>query len=465
MPLLNHLQQKPSSEGEGKTDRQSATSKSGAAVGSPRGPQRSVQDLRSRVQAKVLSELKIKDVQPSPELRAAVEELFQRVVVETGVVLSRVERTHLMDEIVNDIIGLGPLEALLQDPDTTDVMVVGPDRVYVERLGRIHRTSLSFESEAHMKRIIDRITTPLGRRVDENSPMVDARLRDGSRVNVVVRPVSLDGPVITIRKFSEIPFTEQDLINFGTGTSDVFEFLRAIVTAQLNVLVSGGSSSGKTTLLNVMSGYVPNDERIVTIENAAELQLRQPHVVRLETRPANLEGKGEMTVRELVINSLRMRPDRIVVGEVRGGEALDLIQAMNTGHDGSLGTLHANTAKDALSRLETMILSAGMQLPVRAIREQVSSAVQLIVHMTRTRDGARHIVQISELAGMEGDTITLDDLFLWEQTAITEEKILGRLSATGIVPRCIQRIEDAGIRLPMSIFEPRGSEAAASSKS
>jgi pilus assembly protein CpaF len=464
MPLLNHLQQKPTSDGENKT--QERPKKSGmAAEGSYRGGgQRSLADVKARVQERVYVELKIKEKGDSPQLHQAIVELAEQVLVESQIVLSRADRAQLIEDLIHDIVGLGPLEPLLDDDATTDVMVVGADKVYVERNGRMERTKLAFDNEDQVKRIIDRIATPMGRHVDEQSPMVDVRMADGSRVNIVVRPVALDGPCITIRKFASTPLTQEDLIRFGTATQEVFEFLRACVIAQLNILVSGGSSSGKTTLLNIMSDFVPADERIVTMENAAELQLRQPHVVRLETRPANVEGKGEMTIRELVINALRMRPDRIVVGEVRGGEALDLIQAMNTGHDGSLGTLHSNSAKDALSRLETMILTAGVSLPVRAIREQMSSAIQMIVHMARTRDGARHIVQISEISGMEGETITLSDLFVWEQTTVTDDKVVGRLKGTGLVPRFMDRIEDAGIKLPMSIFGGRGSESAPTSR-
>lgn len=456
MPLLSHLQQKPTPGGDDKTpDRP----KRGITTEGPvRGGQRAMVDIKARVQERVYSELKIKESGPSPQLHQAIVELAEQVLVEGQIVLSRSDRAQLIEELIHDIVGLGPLEPLMDDEATTDVMVVGADKVYVERNGHIERTKLAFDSEDQVKRIIDRITTPMGRHVDEQSPMVDVRMADGSRVNVVVRPVALDGPCITIRKFASIPLTKEDLIKFGTATEEVFEFLRACVIAQLNILVSGGSSSGKTTLLNIMSDFVPQNERIVTMENAAELQLRQPHVVRLETRPANVEGRGEMTIRELVINALRMRPDRIVVGEVRGGEALDLIQAMNTGHDGSLGTLHSNSAKDALTRLETMVLTAGMSLPVRAIREQMASAIQMIVHMARTRDGARHIVQISEISGMEGETITLSDIFVWEQTMATDEKVVGRLKGTGLVPRFMDRIEDVGIRLPLSIFGGRSSE-------
>lgn len=463
MPLLSHLPQKQSTSGGDNTT--SDRPKRGISTEGPvRGGQRNIDDIRTRIQERVYSELKLNDTSPSPQLHQAIVELAQQVITEGEMVLSRSERAQLIEMLIHDIVGFGPLEPLLEDSETTDLMVVGPNKVYVERGGRIQKTSITFASEDQVKRVIDRITTPMGRRVDEQSPMVDVRMADGSRVNVVVRPVALDGPCITIRKFAAIPLSQDDLIRFGTATPEVFEFLRACVIAQLNILVSGGSSSGKTTLLNIMSDYIPADERIVTMENAAELQLRQPHVVRLETRPANVEGKGEMTIRELVINALRMRPDRIVVGEVRGGEALDLIQAMNTGHDGSLGTLHSNSAKDALSRLEVMVLTAGMSLPVRAIREQMSSAIQMIVHMARTQDGARHIVQISEISGMEGETITLSDLFMWEQTTVADGKVVGRLKGTGLVPRFMDRIEDVGIRLPMSIFGGKGSEAGPASR-
>ncbi|NOR82246.1 MAG: CpaF family protein, partial [Ardenticatenales bacterium] len=373
-------------------------------------------------------------------------------LMEENIVLSRSERRRLFEQIVAEILGLGPLEPLLADDSITEVMVNGPKNIFVERDGKIERTNASFESDEHLMRIIDRIVAPLGRRIDESSPMVDARLPDGSRVNAVIPPISLVGPTVTIRKFSRIPLTIQDLIGFGSITPEAVEFLRASVTARINILISGGTGSGKTTLLNVLSGFIPNDERIVTIENAAELQLRQEHVVTLESRPPNIEGRGEITTRDLVINTLRMRPDRIVVGECRGAEALDMLQAMNTGHDGSLTTAHSNSPRDSLARLETMVLMAGMDLPMRAIREQIASAIQLVVHEERMRDGSRKVVSITEIQGMEGDIITMSEIFAFEQTGVEDGKVIGRLRPTGIRPKFIKQIQAAGIMLPPAIF-------------
>ncbi|HEY7358766.1 MAG TPA: CpaF family protein, partial [Ktedonobacterales bacterium] len=358
----------------------------------------------------------------------------------------------LFEAIAAEILGLGPIEPLLNDDSVTEIMVNGPKQVYVEQGGRLYKTDIHFKDDDHVMRVIDRIISPLGRRCDESSPMVDARLTDGSRVNAIIPPLSLVGPVLTIRKFSKTPFTENNLVHFGTLTQDMVEFLRACVQVRLNIVVSGGTGSGKTTFLNVLSSFIPNDERIVTIEDAAELQLRQEHVVTLESRPANIEGRGRITIRELVGNALRMRPDRIIVGEVRGGEALDMLQAMNTGHDGSLTTLHSNSPRDTLSRLETMVLMAGMDLPHRAIREQVSKAIQLIVHESRMKDGSRKIVNISEVQGMEGDVVVMQDIFVFEQTGVENGRIQGRLRPTGIRPRFMEVFEVAGVHLPPSIF-------------
>ncbi|NDJ35208.1 MAG: CpaF family protein [Chloroflexi bacterium] len=388
----------------------------------------------------------------SEELRGRIDELFNTILQEDGIVLARNERRRLHEQIVAELLGFGPLEPLLEDPDISEIMTIGPEKIYVEKKGRLTEVPVHFESEEHLRRIIDRIVAPLGRRIDESSPTVDARLPDGSRVNAVIPPISIDGSALTIRKFSKVPLTVQNIIDFGSSTVEQMEFLRACVIAGFNVVVSGGTGSGKTTLLNILSGFIPEEDRIVTIENAAELQLRQPHVVRLESRPPNIEGKGEITIRDLVINSLRMRPDRIVVGEVRGGEALDLIQAMNTGHDGSMGTAHSNSPRDTLARLETMCLMAGMDLPVRAIREQISSAVHMIVHQDRMRDGSRKIVKISEIQGMEGDVITMADIFEFQQTGMDGERIVGRIRPTGLRPKNIDKIIDAGIQLPPSIF-------------
>ena len=358
----------------------------------------------------------------------------------------------MLEQITDEIIGLGPLEPLLRDESITEIMVNGPRQVYIERSGKLELTNVVFQNDDHVMRIIDRIIAPIGRRVDESSPMVDARLTDGSRVNAIIPPLSLVGPVITIRKFSASPFTVDDLIRFGTATADMFDFLRACVEARLNIFVSGGTGSGKTTTLNVLSSFIPNDERIVTIEDAAELQLRQEHVVTLESRPPNIEGKGAIPIRELVRNALRMRPDRIIVGECRSGEALDMLQAMNTGHDGSMSTGHANTPRDMLSRLETMVLMAGVDLPLRAIREQVASAVDLIVQQSRLKDGTRKIVNITEVQGMEGDVIVMQDVFVFEQTGVVEGKIQGRLKPTGIRPKFVEKFEIMGINLPPGLF-------------
>jgi pilus assembly protein CpaF len=409
-------------------------------------------DLKARVQTKLLSELDPSMDTRSPEVRSTIEELFSTILAEENIVLSRAEKTRLFDQIVAEILGFGPLETLLADESITEIMVNGPKNVYIEQKGRLSRSNVTFENDDHVLRVLDRIVAPLGRRIDESSPTVDARLPDGSRVNAVIRPIALCGPTITIRKFSKKPLTVEDLIRFGSMTAEIAEFLRACVIARLNGVVSGGTGSGKTTLLNVLSSFIPNDERIVTIENAAELQLRQEHVVSLESRPANIEGRGEITIQDLVVNALRMRPDRIVVGECRGGEALDMLQAMNTGHDGSLTTAHSNSPRDTLARLEVMCLMSGMDLPVRAIREQVASAVNMIVHQERLRDGSRKITKITEIQGMEGEIITMSDIFEYEQTGIEAGKVIGRVRPTGLRPKFIDAIEAAGIHLPPSVF-------------
>jgi pilus assembly protein CpaF len=410
-------------------------------------------DIKGRVQNRLLAELDPKmDVSQTDEVRSTIEELFDAILNEENIILGRAERQRLFDQIVAEILGYGPLQSLLIDPTLTEIMVNGAKQIYVERAGKLEKTNLEFESDEHLMRIIDRIVAPLGRRIDESSPYVDARLPDGSRVNAVIPPISIHGPALTIRLFSKTPLTVQDLINFGSVTPESVEFLRACVVARLNIVVSGGTGSGKTTLLNVLSGFIPDDERIVTVENAAELQLRQEHVVTLESRPPNIEGKGEISIRDLVVNCLRMRPDRIVVGECRSGEALDMLQAMNTGHDGSLTTAHSNSPRDTLARLETMVLMAGMELPVRAIREQVAAAVDLIVHEERLKDGTRKVVNITEVQGMEGDVIVMQDIFTFQQTGIESGKVIGRLRPTGIRPKFIERIEQANIHLPPTIF-------------
>ncbi len=413
----------------------------------------SFREAKFRVQNRLINELDPKlDLTNQVEVRRQIEELFGKIADEEGLALTRAERVRMLEQITDEILGLGPLEPLLRDETITEVMVNGPQQVYIEREGRLELTNVTFQNDEHVMKIIQRIIAPIGRRVDESSPMVDARLADGSRVNAIIPPLSLVGPVITIRKFSATPFTVDDLIRFGTATPEMFEFLEACVKARLNIFVSGGTGSGKTTMLNILSSFIPDDERIVTIEDAAELQLRQEHVITLEARPSNIEGKGAIPIRELVRNALRMRPDRIVVGECRSGEALDMLQAMNTGHDGSMSTGHANTPRDMLSRLETMVLMAGMDLPLRAIREQISSAVDLIVHQNRLKDGARRIVNITEVQGMEGEVIVMQDVFVFEQTDVVEGKIVGKLKPTGIRPHFVERFEVAGIHLPPNIF-------------
>jgi len=410
-------------------------------------------DIKTRVQNQLIAELDPKmDMSRTDEVRGTIEELFDQILAEENLVLSRAERQRLFETIVAEILGYGPIEPLLADDSVTEIMVNGAKQIYVERSGKLQRTNLVFESDDHAMRIIDRIVAPLGRRVDESSPYVDARLPDGSRVNAIIPPLAINGPTLTIRKFSKTPLTIQNLVDYGSITPEAVEFTRACVVARLNVVVSGGTGSGKTTLLNILSGFIPDDERIVTVENAAELQLRQDHVVTLESRPPNIEGKGEVTIRDLVINCLRMRPDRIVVGECRGGEALDMLQAMNTGHDGSLTTAHANSPRDTLSRLETMCLMSGMELPVRAIREQVAAAGDLIVQQERMRDGTRKVVNITEVQGMEGDVIVMQDIFAFEQTGVEGGKVIGRLKPTGIRPKFMDRIEAANIHLPPNIF-------------
>jgi pilus assembly protein CpaF len=392
------------------------------------------------------------DITRTEEVKRTIQELFEQILSEENIVLSRPERARLFEQIAAEILGLGPLQPLLEDDTITEVMVNGAKNIYIERKGKLHRVPVTFENNDHVLRIIDRIVAPLGRRIDESSPYVDARLQDGSRVNAVIPPISLVGPVLTIRKFSKNPITVEQLVQFGSISMEALQFLKACVEARLNVIISGGTGSGKTTLLNVMSGFIPDDERIITIENAAELQLRQEHVVTLESRPPNIEGRGEITIRDLVINSLRMRPERIIVGECRGGETLDMLQAMNTGHDGSMTTAHANSPRDALSRVETMCLMAGMDLPVRAIREQVASAIDVIVQQERMRDGTRKVVTVAEVSGMEGDVITMTDIFSFEQTGVEAGKVIGQLRPTGLRPKFMDQIEAAGINLPPSIF-------------
>lgn len=410
-------------------------------------------DLKKRVQNRLLAEMDpMMDVSQVEEVRKTIQELFEQILAEESIVLSRPEKHRLFEQIVAEIIGFGPLQPLLEDDSITEIMVNGAKNIYVERKGKLTRVPITFESDEHVMRIIDRIVAPLGRRIDETSPYVDARLPDGSRVNAVIPPISLVGPTITIRLFSSVPISVEQMIEFGSISPEAMQFLKACVQARLNIVVSGGTGSGKTTLLNVLSGFIPPDERIVTIENAAELQLRQEHVVILESRPANIEGQGEITIQDLVVNSLRMRPDRIVVGEIRDGAALDMLQAMNTGHDGSMTTAHSNSPRDTISRIETMTLMAGFDLPVRAIREQIASAVDLIVHAERLKDGSRKTVSITEVSGMEGDVVVLTDLFIFEQTGFEADEVIGRLRPTGLRPKFMDKLEAAGIHLSPQIF-------------
>lgn len=391
---------------------------------------------------------------PEAELAAQVRQTLQETIDAEQTPLSHADRTRIAQEVSDEILGHGPLEPLLRDPEITEIMVNGPDYVFVERSGKIYPVDARFTNEAHLRRVIDKIVGRVGRRIDEASPLVDARLPDGSRVNAVIGPVALDGAMLTIRKFSQDPFTDADLIAFGTISPAVRDFLKACVIGRRNIIISGGTGSGKTTTLNVISSFLPSDERIITIEDAAELQLHQEHVLRLESRPANIEGRGQIEIRDLVKNSLRMRPDRIVVGEVRDGAALDMLQAMNTGHDGSITTVHANSPRDSLSRLETMVLMAGVDLPVRAIREQVAGALDLVIQQARLKDGSRRVTAISEVVGMEGDIITLQDIFVFDFSAGRDEngRFRGQLISTGLRPRFLQDLADQGVEVSPTLF-------------
>ncbi|BCY06954.1 CpaF family protein [Actinoplanes sp. L3-i22] len=423
-----------------------------------RQPTDQVNEVRLRIQRRLADELgpTLYSNNPSEDLDARVREALNDLLAREETPLSGADRARITREVVDEVLGHGPIESLLRDTSVTEVMVNGPRSVYVERFGRLEKTTAEFDDEPHLRRIIDRICSRVGRRVDEASPTVDARLPDGSRVNAVVPPIALDGSSLTIRKFAAVPLTVGDLLQYGTLTRPAAEFLDACVRGRRNVVVSGGTGSGKTTILNILSGFVPTDERIVTIEDAAELQLVQDHVVRLESRPPNSEGRGTVTTRELVRNALRMRPDRIVVGEVRDSAALDMLQAMNTGHDGSLTTLHANAPRDALSRLETMVLMAGMDLPIRAIRDQISSAVDLILQVNRFKDGTRKVTHITEVVGMEGDVVTLQDLFLYDASAGAElPGGTGGLRTTGIRPHFTDTLQMYGVTLPATMFAAR----------
>jgi pilus assembly protein CpaF len=432
-----------------------------AVESAPESPVSDVhQDLRRKLHYRVVEGLgpTLYDRQMSDaELKLRVMEMLEWALdQEESVPLSRADRLALLQEIADDVLGYGPIDPFLGDPDVTEVMVNGPHQVWIERAGLLSRTEARFVDETHLERIIEKIVGQVGRRIDESAPMVDARLPDGSRVNAVVHPLAIGGPFLTIRKFAVDPFTAEDLVANHTMSEQVVGLVRRLVHGKLNVIVSGSTGSGKTTLLNVLSSFIPDSERIVTVEDAAELRLNQMHVLSLESRPPNLEGTGQVTIRDLVRNTLRMRPDRIVVGEVRGGEALDMLQAMNTGHDGSLTTVHSNSPRDTLSRIETMVLMAGMDLPVRAIREQVASAVDVIVHLHRLRDGTRRVTHVSEVVGMEGDIITMQDIFLFDYGMGIDEdgRYLGHLKATGIRPSFSEHLENFGIRLPADLFAP-----------
>ncbi len=416
-----------------------------------------IERLREEVQRRLLAEVSpTMDTSDASQVRPALKDIFTEALEDEQLLLSRSDREELFEEIAADVLGLGPIEPLLNDDSVTEILVNGPDQVYFERNGTLKRSSITFRGSAQVMHVVDRILAPLGRRIDESSPMVDARLPDGSRVNVVIPPLALNGPCISIRKFAETALTVRDMVHLGTITEQMVDFLRACVLARLDIVVSGGTSTGKTTLLNVLSSFLPPDQRIVTIEDAAELHLSQEHVVRLESRPPNVEGKGQITIRQLVINALRMRPDRIIVGEVRGGEALDMLQAMNTGHDGSMTTAHSNSPRDTLSRVETMTLMAGAELPLRAIREQIASAFDLVVHLDRLSDGSRKVTYISEVQGMEGDVIVMQDIFKYVQTGLRDGAVEGYFTPTGVRPKFFgERIKSMGIDLPADIFQPK----------
>jgi pilus assembly protein CpaF len=413
-------------------------------------------ELRANVHRKLLGRLNLEALALTERGRAEgeIRSLLGQLLVEEGTPISLSEREVLFSEVIDDVFGLGPLEPLLRDPDISDILVNTSRHVFVEKRGVLERVSATFQDDRHLLRVIDRIVSRIGRRIDDSSPMVDARLADGSRVNAVIPPLAVDGPLLSIRRFPAERLRSEDLVQLRSLTRPMLDFLAHGVRARLNCLVSGGTGAGKTTLLNVLSGFISDRERIVTIEDAAELQLRQDHVVRLETRPPNIEGKGVIRQRQLVINALRMRPDRIVVGEVRGEEALDMLQAMNTGHDGSLTTVHANSPRDALSRIETMVAMGATHLPERAIRQQIASAIQLVVQQTRLSDGSRRVTSVSEITGMEGDVITMQEIFLFEKLGIGPEgKVIGRFRATGVRPKCGERLRAAGVHLPTDMFE------------
>ena len=421
-------------------------------------PDRSV-EVRDRIQEQLIGVLGARlydDAMSDGDLRRLVDSRLRELLEAEEVPLSIQEKAQIIQQIGDNILGLGPIEPFIRDPEITEIMVNGHRAVYIERAGKIHRTEVEFKSEEDLRRAIDKIVGRVGRRIDDASPYVDARLADGSRVNAIIPPVAIRGSALTVRKFSADPFTAKDLVDFGTMTPEVVRFLDACVRGRLNILVSGGTGAGKTTLLNVLSAFLPEDERIITIEDSAELRLQQPHVVSLEYRPPNIEGEGEITIRDLVRNALRMRPDRIVVGEVRGGETLDMLQAMNTGHDGSISTIHANSPRDVLSRLETLALMAGMDLTVRALREQVAAALDLIVHVSRLQDGVRRVTNVSEVVGLEGDTVTMQDLFLFQVEGGLDERgrVRGRMAPTGLRPHFLEALAERNVALENSWFAP-----------
>ncbi|HEX6728623.1 MAG TPA: CpaF family protein [Pyrinomonadaceae bacterium] len=429
--------------------------------GGPGGPsdgsgQQSFQEMKARLHRTLINRMDLTKLSSltQEQVHAEVSRLAENVLAQEAMPLSVSERERLVNDVQHELFGLGPLEPLLADPTISDILVNKHDVIYIERRGKIERTNVQFKDDEHLMRVIERIVSSVGRRIDESSPMVDARLQDGSRVNAIIPPLAIDGPVVSIRRFGSDPLKMSMLIDYKALTKDIADMLQMVVTARLNVLISGGTGAGKTTLLNALSAYIPENERIVTIEDSAELQLQQPHTVRLETRPPNIEGKGEVSQRDLVRNALRMRPDRIVIGEVRGGEAIDMLQAMNTGHDGSLTTIHANTPRDALARLETMIQMTGMRLSDRAMRQQVASALNLVVQVARLSDGSRRVTSISEITGMEGETITMQEIFQYERTGVDSQgTVLGRFRPTGIRPRFAERLKSCGLQLPRVFFE------------
>jgi len=414
-------------------------------------------DLRVRIHRKLLDKVDLAALESFPQerVRAEIKSIVERLLAEEAAAVNATERQQIVQDIQHEVLGLGPLEPLLAEPTVSDILVNTYKQVYVERFGKLQLTDVRFGSNAHLLKIIDKIVSGVGRRIDESSPMVDARLPDGSRVNAIIPPLALDGPLLSIRRFAVVPLKTEDMLRLKTFTPDIGELLAGLVKAKVNILISGGTGSGKTTLLNILSGHIPQSERIVTIEDAAELQLQQPHVVRLETRPPNIEGKGEVTQRALMRNSLRMRPDRIILGEVRGAEVLDMLQAMNTGHEGSMTTIHANSARDGLTRLESMMSMSGLNLPPKAMRYQISSALSVVIQAARLVDGSRKVISIQEITGMEGDIITMQEIFLFEKTGVTPDgSVQGHFRATGIRPKFVQRLRSFGVNVRDDMFEP-----------